>query len=121
MMTKFTLVLSTLLLGMTSINAQRGGSGPRGVGRPAGRPAPGLAKGIFGTFAEDTLVDLSSCPVVVPAEPACALRNGEAGTWLCRTIAEPLTGDSESWSTCANATRALPVDECGCCGECPSP
>lgn len=77
MMTKFAIVLSTLLLAMTGINAQRGG--PRRGGRPA--PGPGLRPG---PFYEGNFVDLSNvCTDVNPAEPVCALRNGEAGAWLC--------------------------------------
>jgi hypothetical protein len=120
MMTKFTVVLTTLFLAMTSISADdiRGlRSGPPGPGGRGGRG--GRGGGPFGGIDESALVDLS-CPDSVANEPDCALRNGELGTWLCRTIFEPLTGESESWSTCGNATRALPLDECGCCDEeCP--
>jgi hypothetical protein len=131
MMTKFTIVLSTLFLAMTGINAQRGGPRGGGGGGGGGRPAPGSGgqrpgqggPRPGGPFNEDSFVDLSNnCTDVDPAEPACALMNGEAGTWLCRTLFEPTTGESESWSTCGNTTRALPLDECGCCdGICPTP
>ena len=116
MMIKFTVVLATLFLAMTSINADkiRGlRSGPPGPPGPGG-PKDGMG-GPFGGIDESALVDLS-CRNDVVNEPDCALRNGELGTWLCRT----LPGESEPWSTCGNATRALPFDECGCCnGECP--
>jgi hypothetical protein len=66
------------------------------------------------------LVDLACSNDAAAEEPECALRNGELGNWLCRTIVDPLTLDSDSWSTCGNATRALPSDACGCCdGDCP--
>jgi hypothetical protein len=118
MMTKFNVVLTTLFLAMTGITANGGlRSGPPG---PGGREDGFRGRGPFGGIDESTLVDLA-CPVNdVVNEPTCALRNGELGTWLCRTIFEPLTGESDSWSTCGNATRALPLDECGCCdGVCP--
>jgi hypothetical protein len=139
-MTKFTIVITTLFLAMTGISATRTGGlrsgppGPEGPGGPGGRPGPGgpggpggMGNGFRGPFGgmvdESALVDLS-CPDTNAAanEPDCALRNGELGTWLCRTamMVEPLTGESDSWSTCGNATRALPSDECGCCdGVCP--
>jgi hypothetical protein len=119
MMIKFTVVLTTLFLAMTGINADklRGlRSGPPGLG---GREGGFRGRGPFGGIDESDLVDLA-CPDNSANEPNCALRNGELGTWLCRTIFEPLTGESDSWSTCGNATRALPLDECGCCdGVCP--
>jgi len=32
-----------------------------------------------------------------------------------------IMGESDSWSTCGNATRAIPLDDCGCCeGACPA-
>jgi hypothetical protein len=140
MMIKITVVLTTLFLAMTSINADnirglqggRGGGGPPpGGGRPGGGPPEGGRPGggppgggrpnmpPFG-IDESELVDLA-CVSDPENEPVCALRNGEPGNWLCRTIVEPDTLDSESWSTCGNATRALPeLDECGCCdGVCP--
>jgi hypothetical protein len=126
MMTKLTIVLTTLFLAMSGISADENRglrSGPPGPGGPGGRGGRngGSGGGPFGGIDESTLVDLSaSCPGDATDEPDCALRNGELGTWLCRTIFEPLTGESDSWSTCGNATRALPLDECGCCeGACP--
>jgi hypothetical protein len=66
------------------------------------------------------LVDLS-CPAFVANEPDCALsHSGELGTWLCRTMFDRFTGESDSYSTCGNATSALLLDDCGCCeGACP--
>jgi hypothetical protein len=73
-------------------------------------------RGIF----DWVLVDLS-CPAPVTNEPDCALHNGKLGNWVYRTLFEDPTGDSESWSTCADTTRALPLDACGCCnGSCPT-
>jgi hypothetical protein len=138
MMIKFTVVLTALFLAMSGVNADadnvrglrngppggpgggrgddsRGGGGERGGGGGGGGgggPGPG---GPFGGIDESELVDLS-CPDNSASEPDCALRNGEPGTWLCSTIFEPFTGESDLWSTCGNATRALPLDECGCCG-----
>jgi hypothetical protein len=122
MMTKFTVVLTTLFLAMTSINADkvRGlRSGPPGHGGPGGMGGP---KGDFGGHCEhideSALVDLSCDNDAT--EPDCALHNGELGNWLCRTMFDRFTGVSDSWSACGNATRALPMDECGCCeGACP--
>jgi hypothetical protein len=133
MMIKFTVVLTTLVLAMTGINADKSRglrSGPPGAGHDGhdhgedggqggGRGNGGGFRGPFGGIDESDLVDLS-CPDDVDNEPDCALRNGELGAWLCRSIFDPLTGESDSWSTCGNATRALPLDDCGCCdGECP--
>ena len=44
------------------------------------------------------------------------------GTWVCRTLYDPLTGDPEVFSACVNAaSEALPTDACGCCdGTCPA-
>jgi hypothetical protein len=72
-----------------------------------------------GRIDESTLVDLS-CPDNSANEPDCALRNGELGDWLCRTVFAPFTGESDSWSTCGDSTLTLALDGCGCCdGECP--
>jgi hypothetical protein len=108
MMLKFTVVIITLFLAMTGISAGK----IRGLqDEPRELMGPGGHKNGFG----GPKVDLSPCPDV--SEPDCALRNGELGTWLCRTIVvDPLTGDTESWSTCGKETRALSVDACGCCG-----
>jgi hypothetical protein len=155
MMIKFTVVLTTLFLAMTGINADNirglqnqngrpGGGGGRpggGGGRPGGggggRPGGGGGGGVGrpgggggdrgngsqrpGSGGErPELVDLACSNDAAAEEPECALRNGELGNWLCRTIVDPLTLDSDSWSTCGNATRALPSDACGCCdGDCP--
>jgi hypothetical protein len=53
-------------------------------------------------------------------QPICGSGTGGPGDWLCRTIVDPDTQVSESFSTCGNAASALPEDACGCCGgECP--
>jgi hypothetical protein len=167
-MTKFTVVLTTLFLAMTSINADKvrglrngplGDEGPRGTrrlmmgGHKGGHSHKmvslarlgrrweegmegghshkgGHNKGGFnypkedfgrdcGRVDESTLVDLS-CPDNSANEPDCALRNGELGNWLCRTVFAPFTGESDSWSTCGNSTLTLALDGCGCCdGACP--
>ncbi len=54
-------------------------------------------------------------PVAKPAATVMLVRDGELGTWLCRTMFDRFTGESDSFSTCGNATRALPFDDCGCC------
>ncbi len=121
MMIKFTIVLTTLFFVVTGINADKI-SGLRSL--RSGHPDPGLRedgglRGPFGGIDESDLVVLS-CLDDVDSEPDCALRNGELGAWLCRTIFDRLTGESDSFSTCGNATRALPFDDCGCCeGACP--
>jgi hypothetical protein len=156
-MTKFTVVLTTLFLAMTNVNADKvrgqrsgpsGDEGPRGtrrlmMGGPRGprrlmmrghkgshSHKGGHNKGGFnypkedfgrdcGRVDESTLVDLS-CPDNSANEPDCALRNGELGNWLCRTVFAPFTGESDSWSTCGNSTLTLALDGCGCCdGACP--
>ena len=145
-MTNFTVVLTTFFLAVTSINANRvrglrsgthGDEGPRGPrrlmmgGRMRGHSHKGgHSKGGFNYPKEDfgrdcdrvdesTLVDLS-CPDNRANEPDCALRNGELGDWLCRTVFAPFTGESDSWSTCGNSTLTLALDGCGCCnGVCP--
>jgi hypothetical protein len=106
MMIQFTVVLTAFFLAMTGINADH--TGPGGFG------------GLGGGLDESDLKDLGACTETSANKPKCAVGNGELGTWLCRTDVEPLTGESDSWSTCGNATRALPLDECGCCGDvCP--
>jgi hypothetical protein len=118
-MIKLTVVLTTLFFAMTSINAHniRGFHGGR-PGGGGGRPAGGHPN--KPPFGESESVDLA-CASDPEIEPVCALRNGQPGDWLCRTIVDPDTLDSKSWSTCGNATRARPeVDACGCCeGVCP--
>jgi hypothetical protein len=151
MMTKFTAVLTTLFLAMSSINADKvrglrsgppGAEGPRGTrrlmhgmhdksgknghdhghGSHKGRGFGGPKDDYGGKCAhvdESALVDLS-CPAFVANEPDCAFGDGELGTWLCRTMFDRFTGESDSYSTCGNATRALLLDDCGCCeGACP--
>jgi hypothetical protein len=124
-MIKFTVVLTTLFLAMTGIKADkiRGlRSGPPGAGLREDSGRGGRGDGFRGPFGgiDESDLEVLSCPDDVDSEPDCALRNGELGAWLCRTIFDRLTGESDSWSTCGNATRALPSDACGCCdGECP--
>jgi hypothetical protein len=109
MMIKFTIVLTIIFLASTGINTDKI-SGLR-----SGHPGPGLRedgvrgredggrgdgfRGPFGGIDESELVVLS-CPNDVDNEPDCALFNGEFGAWLCRTIFEPLTVESDSRSTC---------------------
>jgi hypothetical protein len=149
MMTKITVVLTTLLLAMNSINADKvrglqrgpsGGEGPRSTRRLMHGHSKkqhdhdhghgGHKKGGFGGPKDDyggkcahvdesALVDLS-CPAFVANEPDCTSHSGELGTWLCRTMFDRFTGESDSYSTCGNATSALLLDDCGCCeGACP--
>jgi hypothetical protein len=132
MMTKFTVVLTTLFLATSSINADkvRGlRSGPPGHGgsgdiHAAPKGGFGGPKDDFGGpcahVDESALVD-SSCPAYVASEPNCTTsHDGELGTWLCRTMFDRFTGESDSYSTCGNATSALLLDDCGCCeGACP--
>jgi hypothetical protein len=129
-MIKSTVVLITLFLAMTGISADKLGGdrglkgkhhkGSKGSKGPKGWEGP---KDEFGgpcsKFNETLLEDLS-CPTDIDNEPDCAVRDGELGTWLCRTMFDRFTGESDSFSTCGNATRALPFDYCGCCeGACP--
>lgn len=66
-------------------------------------------------FVEAELVDIACSD-----EWACDARNGEAGTFVCRSKFNPLTGESRSKSICIPSGKALKTDECGCCGEeCP--
>jgi hypothetical protein len=131
-MIKSTLILTTLFLAMTGTSADKlrsvrglkgshhGGSkrSKRSKGPKRGGPKDDLG-GPCSNFNETLLEDLS-CPTDVDNEPDCAVRDGELGTWLCRTMFDRFTGESESFSTCGNATRALPLDDCGCCeGACP--
>jgi hypothetical protein len=146
-MIKSTVVLTTLFLAMTGISAEKlrgvrglhgshhghkgmgshkGKGSHKGMGSQKGMRGPkgwGGPKDEFGgpcsKFDESLLEDLS-CPTDVDNEPECAVRDGELGTWLCRTMFDRFTGESDSFSTCGNATRALPLDDCGCCeGACP--
>jgi hypothetical protein len=157
MLIKFIVVLATLSLATTGINAQTrslqgggggvGGDNYRGLqggrgGRPGrpGRPGDGRPErpeiperperpafpggGGGGGGGPPTneppagdLVDLQ-CESD-DNEPACGSGTGGPGDWLCRTIVDPATQVSESFSTCGNAASALPEDACGCCGECP--
>jgi hypothetical protein len=129
-MIKSTVVVTTLFLAVTGISAEklrgvRGlhGShhGHKGMGSHKGKRGPkgwGDPKDEFGgpcsQFDETLLKDLS-CPTDVDNEPECDVRDGGLGTWLCRTMFDRFTGESDSLSTCGNATRAQPMDDCGCC------
>jgi hypothetical protein len=131
MMTKFTVVLTTLFLTMSSITADKvrglrsgphSDEGPRGTRRLIHNHdhdhdhGHGGRKGGFGGPEDDfgekcahidepALVDLS-CPALAANEPDCAFRNGELATWLCRTMFDRFTGESDSYSTCQRYARA---------------
>lgn len=105
-----------------------GGAGFQGgAGGPGGRGGPEGPGGPFGGDFEDVVFANLTCTDVA-GEPDCALpfprRGGEdvLGTWVCRTLYNPITGAGSSFSACINTTRALETDTCGCCdGTCPDP
>jgi hypothetical protein len=109
-MIKINVVLTALFLAIAGANAQFRGGNKNGFAR-GGRGRPNNGEG---------LVELS-CEVADEPEPACALRDGDLGTWVCRNVTKPDTEEFNVFSTCANTTRALPSDTCGCCdGICPT-
>jgi hypothetical protein len=140
-MIKINFSLTTLFLAMASTSAQirgtrsgflgnilenilpedgignLGGIGSLGSGSFIEMLTDSFGAGQFSDIFDSFLVELGCEPA---SEPACALPGGEPATWVCRTVSEPWTGDSRSWSACTNTTRTLPFDECGCCnGICP--
>jgi hypothetical protein len=45
---------------------------------------------------------------------------GDEGLFVCRTLFQPVTGESSIQTVCCDPERALETDQCGCCdGSCP--
>jgi hypothetical protein len=68
-----------------------------------------------------SLVELN-CPVSNADEPPCAFDwNGDIGSWVCRTMYHPVTGEPIEWNACVDpGKKGLSTDTCGCCGgSCP--
>ena len=114
----------------------QGGGG--GGGHGGGMGGGGEGGGMFGGPKRPPSLNFTSIACTVDgSEPVCAIRphhhdggfdghnNSSSiptGTWVCRTMYDPLTGEADTFSACVNATsEALPTDSCGCCdGTCPT-
>jgi hypothetical protein len=67
-----------------------------------------------------SLVENTTCTTT---GPDCAYNDyGSVGTWVCRSLFNPLDGSLVQWNACVNAEDvALVTDSCGCCGgACPA-
>jgi hypothetical protein len=49
------------------------------------------------------------------AASECLQPTGEPGAWVCRTLYDPVSGDPNKSSVCADPDLTLASDECGCC------
>jgi len=103
-----------------SLRGEKGGRQGKGKGqdgkdRPFSGGPHGNKPGFPGFEEKPETVEISCI-----ADYDCALPNGEDGTFVCRQMYHPITGDSKSKATCIPNDRAWVTDECGCCGEdCP--
>lgn len=54
-------------------------------------------------------------------EPCSYNREGDKGILICRTISNPLMGDTAEMTACINPDESVDRDEYGCCGgSCPA-
>lgn len=110
----------------SSLRGEQGGrqgegshGGPRGHHNGKDRPFSGGPHGIKPGFPGSQIQpDLTE--ITCSTDYDCALPNGEDGTFVCRGLYHPITGESKSKAICIPNDRAWVTDECGCCGEdCP--
>jgi hypothetical protein len=80
---------------------------------------------VLANVAEEYFASIT-CPAV-DAEPTCKTMTASIwpdapdGTWVCRTLKHPVTGEDMIQSACIDPEWALETDECGCCnGGCPT-
>lgn len=99
---------------------QRAGlGGNRGNFFSGNRPGIGNIEERFDAFDLD--VDFELTEITCDAEFACETRRDQvAGTFVCRTIFNPITGAERTQSLCIEPDQAWPTDQCGCCSDdCP--
>lgn len=72
--------------------------------------------------AEETAVVGDGVGTIEEEQPRCAYNSfGDEGTFVCRTLYQPVTGEAQIQTVCCNPDRALDSDKCGCCGgSCPN-
>jgi hypothetical protein len=89
-----------------------GGPGPAGGPPPRGPPFPPGIK-----FYNDT------CVVDANADPACTVGppgQEVEGAWVCRTLYDVVSGESDTFSACVDMDHFIETDACNCCdGVCP--
>lgn len=89
-----------------------GGVGPFGGGGGPPMFPPGI------DFVNDT------CPVNIDSSAPCLVGppfNESSGAWICRTLYDIVTGESDTFSAFVDTHHFLETDDCGCCGSlCPS-
>lgn len=62
------------------------------------------------------------CPVDITSEPECILSFNIKGSWICRTLYNIVTGESNTFSACVDTKHFIKTDTCGCCNNlCPDP
>ena len=84
-----------------------------------GATAANLKGGFKNKFQK--LIKANITDITCSDDWTCDLRNGEEGTFVCRSYFNPLTGVETSKARCIPTDRAWTTDECGCCGEdCPT-
>jgi hypothetical protein len=99
--------------------------GGHGLFPMGGPPAAGALGAFIASWTSSIEYGGLKCPLSganTSDEPACAANlNGDLGVWVCRNLANPFTGESQSLSVCADSNQTIEtVDECGCCGgSCP--
>jgi len=105
----------------------KGGGAKRPPPTPAPKPSPGGCAGPAGSlvsiFNGDIQFQNISCPSISPhclyLSPK-GLRGIANGTWICRTVHNPVTGVPTKLTSCIDPELSLSTDVCGCCGTCPT-
>ena len=95
-------------------------AGGRGGFHPPGGPFP--------PFPFEKYIHNITCPVA-DDQPKCQpprprfWQDVISGTWVCRTVYNPVTGEAKTNSACIDDKVALITDQCGCCEPdgCPAP
>lgn len=95
---------------------------------PAPKPSPGGCAGPAGSlvsiFNGEIQFQNISCPSISPhcfyLSPK-GFRGIANGTWVCRTVHNPVTGVPTKLTSCIDPELSLSTDVCGCCGTCPTP
>jgi len=87
------------------------------IGGRRGRRGGGIEGDLREIFGDESPFVNTTCPESsTTAEPDCFARRGEVGSWVCRTLYNPFTGEAKEFNDCITETRGLETDTCGCCG-----
>jgi hypothetical protein len=106
---KFMFLLSSVWLMVPSFatprNLREPGRGDSNKRTDEDRPRP--------PFAEDWEPEYVT--IGCDSSLECDLRNGQAGSFVCRSWTHPILGDAQFRPLCVPNDRAWTTDECGCC------